>query len=226
MSKGLACAIGVNKCRMYGFSISSPRETLTTETQRHRENQDPHFLHKAQEHNCAERPLRYSLQLIPFRLVLQFSVSPCLCGSDLFDLYRRCLRQGNEFDLAAAIAAAADHELQPAGAAPARLRGARQRRSLRLVADDGEPGRPPGTLPDPGYSLTLHPRQRLSDPRTREASALRRGKIIADHTLEFADGAGECVEILLRERRHRLREHQTVKMRGLGFRKLRQRLER
>jgi hypothetical protein len=31
MSKGLACAIGVNKCRMYGFSMSTPRTTLTAE---------------------------------------------------------------------------------------------------------------------------------------------------------------------------------------------------
>src|SRR6266446_1593354 len=34
MSKGLACAIGVNKCRMYGFSIDYPKTFLPQRTQR------------------------------------------------------------------------------------------------------------------------------------------------------------------------------------------------
>src|SRR5258708_12811080 len=83
MSEGIACAIGGNKWRMYGFSMSTPRTILTTETQRHRENQDPYFLHKAQLHTetsqifLAVNPVSPSIAVLRVSVSLWFgSISP------------------------------------------------------------------------------------------------------------------------------------------------------
>src|SRR5689334_9737204 len=67
------------------------------------------------------------------------------------------LSMRRHLDVAAAVAAARDHEGEPRAGRPAPLRLRAQPLRLARRSDDGEAGRSPGALPDAADALRLQP---------------------------------------------------------------------